>query len=247
MHLSSSTSVRASASSIVMRFTSVVRSRLKRAAARREPVIAVLDQDAKMIGRAIAGVQVLGAPHELDAIISEFALYGGRDRSRCDRRRGRLLEPCSPARDQADLQKSGSAQMSASVFHPSSGRPDCVAGVVGLELRNVVTNIPLKGRTDFRRSSRGPAQRLFAFELRRSRCAARGPQTRLWESGCSDSTSVNHAVVAELLHGARRERGFYGGLYGTRVTALMTGHACLRRNHRRTRKTVICAGRALTN
>jgi hypothetical protein len=25
--------------------------------------------------------------------------------------------------------------MSASVFHPSSGRPDCVAGVVGLEVR----------------------------------------------------------------------------------------------------------------
>jgi hypothetical protein len=38
---------------------------------------------------------------------------------------------------------------------------------------------------------------------------------------------VNHAVVAELLHGARRERGFYGGLYGTRVAALVTGHACL--------------------
>jgi lipopolysaccharide/colanic/teichoic acid biosynthesis glycosyltransferase len=41
-----------------------------------EPVIAVLDQDAKMIGRAISGVQVLGAPHELDAIISEFAIHG---------------------------------------------------------------------------------------------------------------------------------------------------------------------------
>jgi FlaA1/EpsC-like NDP-sugar epimerase len=41
-----------------------------------EPVIAVLDQDANMIGRAISGVQVLGAPHELDAIISEFAIHG---------------------------------------------------------------------------------------------------------------------------------------------------------------------------
>ena len=41
-----------------------------------EPVIAVLDQDRKMIGRAISGVQVLGAPHELDAIISEFAIHG---------------------------------------------------------------------------------------------------------------------------------------------------------------------------
>src|SRR6266403_4630858 len=46
-----------------------------------EPVIAVLDQDAKMLGRAISGVQVLGAPHELDAIISEFAIHGvGTDR-----------------------------------------------------------------------------------------------------------------------------------------------------------------------
>jgi hypothetical protein len=117
-----------------------------------------------MIGRAIAGVQVLGAPHELDAIISEFALYGGRDRSRCDRRRGRLLEPCSPARDQADLQKSGSAQMSASVFHPSSGRPDCVAGRVGLELRNVVANYPFESLTDLQESSRILATESTALE-----------------------------------------------------------------------------------
>jgi FlaA1/EpsC-like NDP-sugar epimerase len=41
-----------------------------------EPVIAVLDQDTKMNGRAISGVQVLGAPHELDAIINEFAIHG---------------------------------------------------------------------------------------------------------------------------------------------------------------------------
>ena len=40
------------------------------------PVIAVLDEDAAMIGRAISGVQILGAPHELDAIISEFAVHG---------------------------------------------------------------------------------------------------------------------------------------------------------------------------
>jgi hypothetical protein len=61
------------------------------------------------------------------------------------------------------------------------------------------------------------------------------------------STSLNHAVVAELLHGARRERGLYGGLYGTRVAAPVTGHACLRHERRRTRKTVICAGRALAD
>jgi lipopolysaccharide/colanic/teichoic acid biosynthesis glycosyltransferase len=40
----------------------------------RQPVIAVLD--AMMVGRAVAGVQVLGAPHELEPIISEFAVHG---------------------------------------------------------------------------------------------------------------------------------------------------------------------------
>jgi hypothetical protein len=29
-----------------------------------------------MVGRAIAGVQVLGAPDELDAIVTEFAIHG---------------------------------------------------------------------------------------------------------------------------------------------------------------------------
>jgi hypothetical protein len=39
----------------------------------------------------------------------------------------------------------GSArQMSASVFHPSSGRPDCVAGHTRLELRNVVAKYPFE-------------------------------------------------------------------------------------------------------
>src|SRR5262249_43391789 len=33
-------------------------------------------------------------------------------------------------------------------------RPDCVAGHVGLELRNVDANYPLKDRTDLRESSR---------------------------------------------------------------------------------------------
>src|SRR5437660_1682986 len=63
------------------RFASSFIQLLKAYAPAHEPVIAVLDQDAKMIGRAIAGVQVLGAPHELDAIISEFAIHGvGTDR-----------------------------------------------------------------------------------------------------------------------------------------------------------------------
>ena len=44
-------------------------------------VIAVLDEDAAMIGRALSGVQVLGAPHELEAIVGEFAIHGiGTDR-----------------------------------------------------------------------------------------------------------------------------------------------------------------------
>ena len=41
----------------------------------------MLDENAAMVGRAISGVQVLGAPHELEAIISEFAVHGvGTDR-----------------------------------------------------------------------------------------------------------------------------------------------------------------------
>jgi hypothetical protein len=36
--------------------------------------------------------------------------------------------------------------------------------------------------------------------------------TRSTAAAAPISTYVNHAVVAELLHGARRERGFYGGL-----------------------------------
>src|SRR6202048_4417882 len=42
----------------------------------RQPVIAVLDGDGGMVGRAVAGVQVFGAPHDLDAMIAEFAIHG---------------------------------------------------------------------------------------------------------------------------------------------------------------------------
>jgi lipopolysaccharide/colanic/teichoic acid biosynthesis glycosyltransferase len=49
---------------------------LRAYAPQREPVIAVLDHDGGMVGRAIAGVQVIGAPDELDAIITEFAIHG---------------------------------------------------------------------------------------------------------------------------------------------------------------------------
>jgi len=50
-------------------------------APQQQRVIAVLDEETAMIGRAISGVQVLGAPHELEAIVSEFAVHGiGTDR-----------------------------------------------------------------------------------------------------------------------------------------------------------------------
>jgi FlaA1/EpsC-like NDP-sugar epimerase len=42
----------------------------------RQPVIAVLDSGMTMIGRAISGVQVLGAAHELDSVIAEFKIHG---------------------------------------------------------------------------------------------------------------------------------------------------------------------------
>src|ERR1700724_3152448 len=49
---------------------------LKAYAPESQPVIAVLDQDPAMIGRAISGGKVLGAPHELEAIVGEFAVHG---------------------------------------------------------------------------------------------------------------------------------------------------------------------------
>jgi lipopolysaccharide/colanic/teichoic acid biosynthesis glycosyltransferase len=58
------------------RFASSFIQLLKAYAPEGQPVIAVLDADAAMVGRAIAGVQVLGAPHELEAIVSEFAIHG---------------------------------------------------------------------------------------------------------------------------------------------------------------------------
>jgi lipopolysaccharide/colanic/teichoic acid biosynthesis glycosyltransferase len=42
----------------------------------RQSVVAVLDEKSVMIGRALAGVQVLGTPQELDAIVGEFAVHG---------------------------------------------------------------------------------------------------------------------------------------------------------------------------
>jgi lipopolysaccharide/colanic/teichoic acid biosynthesis glycosyltransferase len=42
----------------------------------RQSVVAVLTEKSSMIGRALGGVQVLGTPQELDAIVGEFAVHG---------------------------------------------------------------------------------------------------------------------------------------------------------------------------
>src|SRR5215813_6130715 len=58
------------------RFASSFIQLLQAYAPQLQPVIAVLDDDPKMIGRAVGGVQVIGTPHELDSIITEFAIHG---------------------------------------------------------------------------------------------------------------------------------------------------------------------------
>jgi FlaA1/EpsC-like NDP-sugar epimerase len=42
----------------------------------RQTVIAVLDARSDMSGKSVSGVRVLGAPHELEGIISEFVVHG---------------------------------------------------------------------------------------------------------------------------------------------------------------------------
>lgn len=41
-----------------------------------QAVVAVLDEKAGAVGRSLSGVQVLGTPQELDAIVREFAVHG---------------------------------------------------------------------------------------------------------------------------------------------------------------------------
>jgi len=45
-------------------------------APQRQHVISLLDADAAMIGRAIAGVQVVGSPQDLEALVKEYAIHG---------------------------------------------------------------------------------------------------------------------------------------------------------------------------
>jgi lipopolysaccharide/colanic/teichoic acid biosynthesis glycosyltransferase len=42
----------------------------------RQGVVALLDEKSGTVGRAVGGVQVLGTPQELDAIVGEFAVHG---------------------------------------------------------------------------------------------------------------------------------------------------------------------------
>src|SRR3984893_6342126 len=58
------------------RFASGFIQLLNAYAPQRQPVIAVLDGDSRMVGRAVAGVEVFGAPHDLDAWLSQFASHG---------------------------------------------------------------------------------------------------------------------------------------------------------------------------
>ena len=45
-------------------------------APQRQHVVALLDADAAMIGRAIAGVQVVGNPQDLESLVKEYAIHG---------------------------------------------------------------------------------------------------------------------------------------------------------------------------
>ena len=58
------------------RFAATFISMLSAYAPNREGVVAVLDEKSGAIGRAVGGVQVLGTPQELDAIVGEFAVHG---------------------------------------------------------------------------------------------------------------------------------------------------------------------------
>jgi lipopolysaccharide/colanic/teichoic acid biosynthesis glycosyltransferase len=57
-------------------FASAFIQLLRAYAPQRQSVIAVLDKDTGMVGRAISGVQVFGTPQELDTIVGEFAIHG---------------------------------------------------------------------------------------------------------------------------------------------------------------------------
>jgi len=51
-------------------------SMLNAYAPNRQTVVAVLDESSKSVGRSVGGVDVLGTPQELDAIVGEFSVHG---------------------------------------------------------------------------------------------------------------------------------------------------------------------------
>lgn len=58
------------------RFSSFFIKLLNAYAPDQQRIIAVLDEKAEMIGRAISGVRILGDPQQLDDVINEFAIHG---------------------------------------------------------------------------------------------------------------------------------------------------------------------------
>ena len=71
----------------------------------RQTVIAVLDARSDMSGKAISGVRVLGAPHELEPIISEFVVHGIKTDRVVIAGEANVLSSCRAAGDRAGLQK----------------------------------------------------------------------------------------------------------------------------------------------
>src|SRR5262252_9154582 len=58
------------------RFASSFIRLLEAYAPQQQRVIAVLDESTAMVGRALSGVRILGAPHDLEAIITEYTIHG---------------------------------------------------------------------------------------------------------------------------------------------------------------------------
>ena len=57
-------------------FSSLYIKLLRACAPKQRRVVALLDREPAMLGRAIEGVPIVGAPRDLDSIIGEYALHG---------------------------------------------------------------------------------------------------------------------------------------------------------------------------
>ena len=58
------------------RLSSLYMKLLEACCSRQRRIIAVLESDPKLIGRAISGVRIVGAPEELQSVIHEFTVHG---------------------------------------------------------------------------------------------------------------------------------------------------------------------------